>query len=100
MQSYWTRILNQRLSRRRAIAAGSAGAAAAAFLAACGEDDTNSSGTGSEPSGLLHRPADETKQAKHGGTYVTTQNNAFAIAPDPHRIGAHGGLAARAYSQL
>jgi peptide/nickel transport system substrate-binding protein len=46
--NYWDKVLNRRLTRRRAIAATGATAAAAAFLAACGGDDD--SGGGSTPS--------------------------------------------------
>jgi ABC-type transport system substrate-binding protein len=98
MQGYWNKVLNRRLTRRRVLVATGATTTAAVLLAACGGDDN---GGGEEASsGLLHKPVDETKQARHGGAYISTQNNAFAIAPDPHRIGAHVGLAARAYSQL
>jgi hypothetical protein len=49
--SYWTKVLNGRVTRRRAIGAVGAGAAAAAFIAACGGDDddapSSSSGGGS-----------------------------------------------------
>jgi ABC-type transport system substrate-binding protein len=97
MNGYWNKVLDRRLSRRRAIVGAGGTAFGAAFLAACGGND---SGEQSSGSGLLHRLSDETNRAKHGGTYVTTQNNAFAIAPDVHRIGAHAALAQRAYSQL
>jgi ABC-type transport system substrate-binding protein len=95
MQGYWNNVLQHRLSRRRAIQVTGGGAAAAALLAACGGGDDNQ-----DTSGLIHQVKDETSDAKPGGTYISTQNNAFAIAPDPHRIGAHGGVAGRGYSQL
>ena len=82
MQGYWNNVLQRRLSRRRAIQVTGGGAAAAALLAACGGGDDSK-----DTSGLLHTLADETDDAKPGGTYISTQNNAFAIAPDPHRIG-------------
>jgi len=37
--SYWTKVLTNRISRRRALASTGAATAAAAFLAACGGDD-------------------------------------------------------------
>jgi ABC-type transport system substrate-binding protein len=51
--NYWNKVLNQRLSRRRAIAATGTTAAAAAFLAACGgdDDDGGSSSSGGSTSG-------------------------------------------------
>jgi ABC-type transport system substrate-binding protein len=50
--NYWDKVLNKRLTRRRAIAATGTTAAAAAFLAACGgDDDDNSSSSGSSSSG-------------------------------------------------
>ena len=118
MQSYWDKVLSRRTTRRRALIGSSALAASAAFLAACGGDDDDDGGGstgggaggtgggatggtgGGASSGLIYSPVDETAQAKHGGTYVTTQNNAFAIAPDPHKIGAHVPVGRRVYSQL
>jgi peptide/nickel transport system substrate-binding protein len=53
--SYWNKVLDRRVTRRRAIAATGLTAAAAAFLVACGgddDDDTSSGGTsGSSSSG-------------------------------------------------
>jgi peptide/nickel transport system substrate-binding protein len=48
MDSYWNKVLNGRVSRRRLLAATGASASAAAFLAACGggsDDDGGDSGT-------------------------------------------------------
>jgi peptide/nickel transport system substrate-binding protein len=44
MANYWDKVLNRRLTRRRALAATGSAAAAAAFLAACGGDDDSDSG--------------------------------------------------------
>jgi peptide/nickel transport system substrate-binding protein len=50
--NYWDKVLNKRLTRRRAITATGTTAAAAAFLAACGgDDDDDSSSSGSSSSG-------------------------------------------------
>jgi ABC-type transport system substrate-binding protein len=98
MNGYWDRVLERRLTRRRALGMTGGLAAAAAFLAACGGNDEGGDSGGS--SGLVYKVEDETAKAKRGGTYITTQDNAFARAPDPHRIGAHVGVAGRAYSQL
>src|SRR5690606_3662776 len=75
------------------------GATGGGTTGATGGGATGSTG-GGQSSGLVYTPEDTTSQAKPGGTYITTQNNAYAIAPAPHHIGAHGGVAQRAYSQL
>jgi peptide/nickel transport system substrate-binding protein len=95
--SYWNRVLSNRISRRRGLAALGAGSAAAAFLAACGGDDddtpapstggstgggaTGATGgagvtgggstgaTGSAASGLVTQPSDTAAQGKAGGTW-------------------------------
>jgi ABC-type transport system substrate-binding protein len=100
LKSYWSKTLERRITRRRALVAAGATTAAAAFLAACGGGDDDDDGGGGDTSGLVYQVKDETGDAQHGGTYITTQNNAYARAPDVHRIGAHGQLAGRAYSQL
>jgi ABC-type transport system substrate-binding protein len=64
-QSYWSRTLEHRLSRRRAIAATGAAALGAAFLAACGGDGGRDE---EEVVGLVTQPADTRKEAKRGGT--------------------------------
>jgi ABC-type transport system substrate-binding protein len=107
-RNYWSRILRHRMSRRRALIGTGGIAASAAFLAACGGDDDDDGGgtagtTGGQPSdtsGLVTQPVNETDKAQHGGVYIGTQENAFAIAPDPHQIGAHGSVGYRVYSQL
>jgi ABC-type transport system substrate-binding protein len=45
-KSYWSKVLNNRVSRRRAIAGTGALAGSAAFLAACGGDDDDGGTTG------------------------------------------------------
>ncbi len=65
--SYWNSVLNNRLSRRRALAATGGLGAAAAFLAACGGGDSKSDDGGNKSS-LVTDPVDTTKQAKRGGT--------------------------------
>ena len=67
MTGYWSRVLQARLSRRRAIAATGMGMSAAAFLAACGGGD-DSEGL-LDKSGLLTQGEETTKQAKQGGVW-------------------------------
>jgi ABC-type transport system substrate-binding protein len=65
---YWNRVMDRRLSRRRAMVGTSTAAASAAFLAACGGGDSGSDGGESkDSSGLIHTPQDTTSQAKAGG---------------------------------
>ena len=74
-QSYWTKVLDGRVSRRRAIAATGSAAAAAAFLAACGGSD---SGGGSKPasssstntSSTSGPKGQEATQGKRGGKLI------------------------------
>ena len=49
--SYWTKVLTNRISRRRALASTGAATAAAAFLAACGGDDDDDEPASSGGSG-------------------------------------------------
>ena len=68
----WTRSLEQRLSRRRAIATTGGAALGAAFLAACGGGSSDSGGGGTKDeknvSSLVTPQKDTTKEAKKGGT--------------------------------
>ena len=90
VSNYWTRTV--RLNRRKFLLGAGAGIASAAFLAACGGDDddgtgsgttngtgsgtTNGTGSGTTngqaegTSGLLAAIVDESSQAKKGGTFV------------------------------
>ena len=76
-KNYWTKVLSQRLSRRRTLAITGAGALGAAFLAACGDDDEDSSSgdSGSEGSGLAYKPVDTTRSAQKGGIMVGAFSN-------------------------
>lgn len=72
MQSYWNKVLDRRISRRRAIAASGMTAGAAAFLAACGggdDDDSGPSAADRDTSGLLSDPEVGAK-GQRGGTFV------------------------------
>lgn len=67
-ESYWARTLQDRLSRRRALAATGAGVLGTALLAACGGGDGDTSkGGGKQGTGLLYKPVDTSKQATKGG---------------------------------
>lgn len=102
--NYWEKILRGRVSRRRAMAATSGAAFSAAFLAACGSDDGDSTGSTSTTtggtsttggtgatggsgaqSGLLSTAEDTTAQAKPGGTLITT-NPQDPPHFDPHLL--------------
>lgn len=72
MASYWSKALNRRITRRRALAATGMTAGAAAFLAACGggdDDDAPEDVASRDTSGLLNSITEE-KDAKHGGTFI------------------------------
>jgi ABC-type transport system substrate-binding protein len=80
MASYWNRVLDRRLTRRRAMAATGMTAAAAAFLAACGGGDDDKGGsvpdtTKGDTSGLLAKIEDTSKSAKPGGVMKWVQGN-------------------------
>jgi peptide/nickel transport system substrate-binding protein len=85
MPDYWHRVLDSRLTRRRAIAATGATVASAAFLAACGGSDSKSSGGAEKKSSLLAANVDESKSARAGGKYVSS----WPTPPtqDPHGAG-------------
>ena len=68
--NYWTQLLDNKMSRRRALVGTGAGALGAAFLAACGGGGGKSgakSGDGTDKSSLITKPEDTTKLAKRGG---------------------------------
>ena len=100
MASYWDRVLDSRLSRRRALAVTGAGAAAAALLAACGGGGGDGGTKGPvDSSGLLYTPVDETKNAKRGGQLVGSHPGVI-LTWDPMKTGINIRGARRGYSQL
>src|SRR5688572_29525412 len=88
MATYWSPLLDTRLSRRRALAGSAAGVAGAAFLAACGGSDSGAGGTSTskpQSAGLVSSLSDTLKQAKYGGVLKDFSNsepaNLDAMAP-------------------
>ena len=100
---YWNRILSNRITRRRALAA----SGAAAFLVACGGDDSTS-GVKLENAASAQQPgkvwdaannwklADETKEAVRGGIYRSYRNadqagdyDAMFVAPSQVPFSGH-----------
>ena len=77
--TYWTRLSEGRISRRRGLIATGTISAAAAFLAACGGGSSNSSGGSGDQgkSSLVSKLADTTKQAKRGGTLIGLVNSNY-----------------------
>jgi ABC-type transport system substrate-binding protein len=70
--SYWERVLQTRINRRRGLAAMGGATAAAAFLAACGgDDDGGGDGDGGSggASGLVSKPEDTASKGKPGGVW-------------------------------
>src|SRR5438445_10851729 len=83
--SYWHRTLNQKLSRRRALAAYFSAGGAAAILTACGSGNSKSSSiaTPGASSGLLTESTDTSQQAKRGGV-MQLNRSADPVNWDPH----------------
>lgn len=65
--SYWSKTLQSRMTRRRALASAAALGAGTALLAACGGGE--SGGALRDTSGLLYTPTDNTKDAVKGGIW-------------------------------
>src|SRR3989304_2728060 len=96
--SYWTKVLQRRLTRRRALAAAGAGAAGAVIFPACGGGDEGPSQP-EDKSGLLFTLSDETKKGIKGGTYKYV-HPLVIITHDPMFPGGQIRVARRGYSQL
>src|SRR5215211_3233211 len=73
MSDYWLTIRSRLLSRRRVLASSAGFAGATAFVMACGGGDKGAKQP-IDPSGLLTKPEDSTKEAVKGGTMVLTAN--------------------------
>lgn len=107
--SYWSRVLDSRLSRRRALASFGGGAAAAAFIAACGGNDSGGGGSAvTESSGDYLKPGgtwyarddwtvkDETAKAIPGGVYPGSVSEEIPNTLD-QLIGEYNSVAEHVY---
>src|SRR6266550_2642385 len=81
MDSYWSKVLNKRMTRRHALGATGMAAGAAAFLAACGGGGSSDSGSQAGPqtsSGISDGYLKKATDGKRGGTmgflYVDSPN--------------------------
>src|SRR5688500_13129661 len=93
--NYWSKTIEKRISRRRALQVTSAGFLSAGLLVACGSD-----GEDEESSGVLTRPADTTTKAKQGGVM---KDRTFGDPPTLDMAGSNQPLNAvgpMAYSTL
>ena len=97
MQSYWSKVLNNRIHRRRALAMTGSTALDAALLAACGGGGNG--GGQPDASSLITQPEDTSKQAKRGGilkNHTPTDAPSFDYATPI----SDGSLASRCYATL
>jgi ABC-type transport system substrate-binding protein len=85
MDSYWTNILQRRVSRRRGIAATGGAGAAALLLAACG----GGSDADNDKSSLLATPKDTSGDAKPGGVWI---NRLMSAADTMEPVAATGSV--------
>src|SRR5687767_9597768 len=78
--SYWGRIVDRRVRRRRALMGVGAGALGSALLAACGGDGGSSGSTSSgDDEGTVTKPVDSSSKAVKGGvlSLVGGEPNSF-----------------------
>ena len=73
--NYWSSLMQQRMSRRRALAATGAAGIAAAFVAACGGGEDSVDSGPRDSSGLLSQPEDTTSKAVKGGIWQTSRTD-------------------------
>lgn len=86
MDNYWHSIVQQRLSRRRAILGSGAATAGALLLAACGGGSDKGGG---DKSGLLATPKDTSSEAKPGGVWI---NRLLSDADTVEPVAATGSV--------
>ena len=84
--SYWARVLQNRISRRRALATAVTASVAAAFAAACGGGSDSSSSGEKDVARVLAQIKDESKDAKRGGVFKSRAQNEPANW-DPQLVG-------------
>jgi peptide/nickel transport system substrate-binding protein len=100
MDTYWTRVLRSRISRRRSLALTGTGALGALTLVACGGG--SDAPEQSDKSSLLTRPVDTTKQAEAGGDFsdrITTDDNYYLYDSNFNTSG-NPGIAGWVYSHF
>ncbi len=88
MESYWSKVLRRRVSRRRAMTAVGGSAAAAAFLAACGGGDDSGGSTASSGS------TGSTGSSATGSTGASTGSTATGSTGSTGSTGATGATSA------
>src|SRR5690349_8904497 len=97
MSSYWSKVSEARVNRRRTLGIAAGATLGSALLAACGGSDSGSSGQ--QVSSLVKPASDDSKSAIKGGVYKgISPLNLLQI--DPHQPGGHIGVVRRVYSQL
>ena len=103
MANYWSGILRDRLTRRRAVKLTGAGLALAGSLSVvgCGDDDSDSDSEPSQPS-ALPKPVDSTSSAVRGGNFMDRIANDASWYTYDQNLNSNGndGIAGWVYSHL
>lgn len=103
VESYWSKLTEQRTTRRRVlgVAAGSGLAAAALSLIGCGGGEGGKASGGKDSSGLLGDKIDSSKQAVAGGTWPSYRDeDVISLNPLVNTQGAAQSELIWAYSML
>lgn len=98
--SYWDRTLNQRLSRRRAIAVAAAAGVSAAILACGGDGDDAPAAASKDRSGLLTTVEDTRSKAKQGGIWSSYRTTDYVTFDPINSRGSNVGHTQLAYSVI